>query len=262
MPSLGDARRAVRHLGLGWAARRVGYAARVRLGVLERRTPVAGWDAFALDRVAAEPGAVSGESLLEARRSGKVPFLWTPGELTSVRERAAKWPGDDARREVESLRAGRLRLFGGAEAEVGFPPDWHRDPVTGARYPENVHWSRIGDFERGDVKRVWEAARFGFVYPLVRWHARSGDPACAETFWRLVESFRDANPPNAGVHWKCGQESSLRLMAWCFGLQLVPRRAGDDPGPRGGPRGDGGGDRGPGRGEPRLRPGSAEQPRD
>ena len=40
----------------------------------------------------------------------------------------------------------------------------------------------------------------------------------AERFWELVSDWRTHNQPNCGVNWKCGQEISFRLMAWCFGL--------------------------------------------
>jgi asparagine synthase (glutamine-hydrolysing) len=56
------------------------------------------------------------------------------------------------------------------------------------------------------------------VYPLVRAYWRTGDEQYAELFWQLVESWRAQNPPQQGPNWKCGQEISLRVMAWCFGL--------------------------------------------
>jgi asparagine synthase (glutamine-hydrolysing) len=37
-------------------------------------------------------------------------------------------------------------------------------------------------------------------------------------FWQLVESWRAENPPQQGPNWKCGQETAIRLTAWCFGL--------------------------------------------
>jgi asparagine synthase (glutamine-hydrolysing) len=65
---------------------------------------------------------------------------------------------------------------------------------------------------------IWEPSRFGFVYDLVRAYWRTGDEVYAELFWTLVESWRAQNPPQSGVNWKCGQEISFRVMAWCFGL--------------------------------------------
>jgi len=53
---------------------------------------------------------------------------------------------------------------------------------------------------------------------LLRAYWRTGDESYAELFWRLVEDWRIQNPPQQGANWKCGQETSLRVMAWCFGL--------------------------------------------
>ena len=53
----------------------------------------------------------------------------------------------------------------------------------------------------------------------------AGDPGAGEAFWRLVESFREANPPGLGVHWMCGQECAVRALAWCFALHALA----DDP---------------------------------
>jgi asparagine synthase (glutamine-hydrolysing) len=92
------------------------------------------------------------------------------------------------------------------------------NPFTGERLPDDRHWSAIDDFGGGDVKGVWELSRFGFAFALVRAYWRTGDDAHAETFWRLVEDWRLCNPPQTGPNWKCGQEASFRLMAWCFAL--------------------------------------------
>src|SRR5262249_7835967 len=55
-------------------------------------------------------------------------------------------------------------------------------------------------------------------FAVVRAFWRTGDEQYAEMFWRLVGDWREHNPPQLGVNWKCGQEITFRLMAWCFGL--------------------------------------------
>ncbi len=84
--------------------------------------------------------------------------------------------------------------------------------------PDGIHWSRIDEHAYGDIKLVWELSRFTFAYDLVRAYLRTNDARYAETFWRLVEDWRQYNPPNTGANWRCGQETSFRVMAWCFGL--------------------------------------------
>ena len=70
--------------------------------------------------------------------------------------------------------------------------------------------------ETGDLKFIWEPGRFAWAYTLVRAYWVTGDDAYADTFWQLLESWVADNPPNQGAHWRCGQETSLRLMACCF----------------------------------------------
>ena len=64
---------------------------------------------------------------------------------------------------------------------------------------------------------------------MVRAYARTGDESLAECFWQLVEDWRAHNPPRAGVHWKCGQEASFRVMACCFGLYCFAGAAASSP---------------------------------
>jgi len=122
-----------------------------------------------------------------------------------------------ARPRAEALLRGVLRYFEYHDLEVGWPPDWFRNPFTGEQLPADCHWSRVPTFAAGDIKCVWEASRFGFAYLLVRAYWRTGDARYAEAFWQAVEDWRVHNPPNTGPNWKCGQESAFRIMAWLFG---------------------------------------------
>jgi len=40
----------------------------------------------------------------------------------------------------------------------------------------------------------------------------------AEAFWIAIEDWATNNPPMSGPLWICGQESSLRILAWTFAL--------------------------------------------
>src|SRR4029078_3292553 len=84
--------------------------------------------------------------------------------------------------------------------------------LTGEVWPA-VHWSWLSDNGARDVKLLWEPARFAVAYGLVR----SGSSEAAESFWRLVESWREGNPPNRGVPWVGGQECAIRSLAWGLG---------------------------------------------
>lgn len=122
--------------------------------------------------------------------------------------------------EADHIRQGHWRYFFAQWGDLGIPPDWHLNPFTGQRTAPTAHWSRIPVFSQatGDIKFIWEPGRFTAAYTLARAYWLTGDADYAEAFWRVIESWRGANPPNHGAHWKCGQEISLRLMGWCFAL--------------------------------------------
>jgi heparinase II/III-like protein len=120
--------------------------------------------------------------------------------------------------EAESAVAGHWRYFSGPVFSVGPNPDWHRNPMTGQKVPSSRHWSELGDFDYGDIKLVWEASRFSFVYPLLRAYVFTGDERYAQTFWQLLEHWAQHNPPNTGPNWMSGQELAFRVMTWCFAL--------------------------------------------
>jgi hypothetical protein len=77
---------------------------------------------------------------------------------------------------------------------------------------------RFASPEYGDLKFILEPSRFLFVYPLARAYALSGDERFPRAFWQAVEDWMRCSPPMSGPLWICGQESSLRILAWSFGL--------------------------------------------
>ncbi len=208
------ARQLWRYFGPAWLIYRLGYAAQTRTGLLSRQLPAYDWPARPLrswlrQGVPAEPEAYAA---WRREHGGRFFFQALP-TLTAKGES----PDDlSARTEAEDALAGRWRYFSRVVYAVGFPPDWHRNPMTGQRLPAERHWSQTD--EAGDIKLVWELSRFSIVYALVRAYAASGDERYPDAFWTLVEDWAQRNPPQRGPNWKCGQEAAFRLMAWCFGL--------------------------------------------
>ncbi|MCR4403014.1 MAG: heparinase II/III family protein [Firmicutes bacterium] len=155
--------------------------------------------------------------LLEKWQNADSHFFLDP-DLSGYREAIA-----DPHRVVEVANAaleGRFLFFSRWWADLGDPPDWLMNPVDGIRYPGDTHWSLVPDLsaELGDIKYVWEASRFSHVYYLARAYALTGDERYADGFWNHLESWVQANPPEYGPNWRCGQEIAIRSFAWIFGL--------------------------------------------
>ncbi|MNZ11429.1 Heparinase II/III-like protein [compost metagenome] len=94
------------------------------------------------------------------------------------------------------------------------PPDWHLNPLTGVRVPNpDREWWRIEDFDTavGDIKSIWEASRFDWALAFSQRACHDGGASITKlnqwlTHWCLE------NRPYYGPNWKCGQESSIRVL--------------------------------------------------
>jgi hypothetical protein len=190
-------------LAFGWRGivRRLRYVVALRSGILRRRLPV------------------------RASFATSPKFVWHHRfDLDEIRERYRSLPEVDALRarvaeQTERMLSGGMQFYGGDWHEVGSPPRWHVNPFTGYEYPR-VHWTEISDDDayRGDIKDVWEISRLPFTFFLVRAYVLTGDDRYPERWWQLIEDWAEHNPPNLGVNWRCGQETSLRAISICFGL--------------------------------------------
>ena len=102
---------------------------------------------------------------------------------------------------------------------MGTDYDWVTNPITNHKYDINKHWSEINDLDPdfGDIKYVWEKARFSFLYDIIRYDYHYNDDQ-SEFVFNQIEDFIDKNPINKGPNYKCSQEISLRILNWIFAL--------------------------------------------
>lgn len=121
---------------------------------------------------------------------------------------------EDLIAEADEIAGGKVRLFGGAPAALELAPPAALLPLAHWTHyeREKSHW-----LEGRDVKFLWEPARFGWVFPLVRAYQVTGRETYAHTFWQYTGTFLKANPPNLGPQWASAQEVALRLIALAFG---------------------------------------------
>ncbi len=204
-----------KRFGLCWLLFRFAYALRMRLGILRWQFPVYEWNDRPL-KVWLKPDAPSApEEYLAWRRQRAPKFFFDA--IPSLPNNPS-WNPQLAVDEAEKILAGELRYFEHTPCQIGFPPDWHLDPRTNVRVDATKHWSQIPDYGAYDIKFIWEASRFSQVYTLMRAYAFNKDERYPAAFWTLVEDWMRNNPPQRGPNWKCGQETSLRLLAWTFGL--------------------------------------------
>lgn len=211
----------IHYFGFSWLIFRLSYAARQKLGFIRRRMPARQWAACPLSQYLQDPILAEPSAYCNYRLDSAPSFFFAPSDVKSSQSHFSQW--DTAATNTPISRADDInkavfRYFEHHSVKTTFPPDWHMNSFTGYKSPSNKHWSEISDFANGDIKLIWELSRFTFVYALVRAYWRTGDEKYAEMFWLLVEDWRAKNPPNFGANWKCGQEITFRVMAWCFGF--------------------------------------------
>jgi asparagine synthase (glutamine-hydrolysing) len=219
-------------LGAQWLTFRVSYALRKRTGLLRRQMPSYAWKDRPLETWIKKTVPSTPEAYASWRKQNSPRFFFNSraaqspqgGESSSEHAIEARFPSEipwnpkHSVKEAERILNGELKYFEHEFIKTGFPPDWHKDPISGKKLDSKKHWSDISDEEDVDIKFIWEASRFSMVYTLVRAYASTRDEKYAEAFWKLIQSWAEANPPNMGPNWMDGQEAALRLLAWTFGF--------------------------------------------
>lgn len=122
---------------------------------------------------------------------------------------------ENLKRTVQRIKAGEILFFGHQWIKIS---NWAKHPISGYVYPQK-HFTEINDFssEIGDIKYVWEKARFSFVYSLIKYEKQTGESQ-DDFIFNEIESFIDHNPVNFGPQYKCSQEMSIRIFNWSYAL--------------------------------------------
>ena len=191
-----------------------------RLGLLRRQLPAKEWRKCPVRQYLNDPTLADPSAYFDYRFNKGPTFFFPSLQRNNYPSHFSRWDTEygSPTSYADDVRQGKFKYFEHQYVQTTFPPEWHTNPFNRHRIANCQHWTEIGDFANGDIKMTWELSRFAFVYALVRAYWRTSDEKYPETFWQLVEDWREKNPPNWGANWKCGQEIAFRLMAWCFGL--------------------------------------------
>jgi hypothetical protein len=212
-----------RAFGVRESMLRLQYEVQRGSGLMSRKMrSVQGWSSWDLKRIA--PG-IEAHAIRSSRVNGAIPLFFTDVKsLGAQLRKIVGSPGESSvTAEAEGILAGHLPFFGSLSCDCGFPPRWFQNPVTGQSVSPHDPWTRMrfASSSYGDLKFILEPSRFLFVYPLLRAYALSGDGSgerYPEAFWTAIEDWAHHNPPMHGPLWICGQECSLRILAWTFAL--------------------------------------------
>ncbi len=218
----------LREYGPGWALQRGAWSLTLRSGYYRRRLPQRPDLGSGIARGMSGAALGSAEDVHREVLEASTRFF-LPADPAILRAHIGA--PQQTLQAAGDLLEGRMALFGHRAHDVGRPPDWLRSPVTGRAWPGGAHWSRVPDLsaELGDIKEIWEMGRFGHAFLLARAYAVTTDETYPQAFWEDVEDWIARNPPETGPHWRCGQEISLRVLAWIFGLYAFARSPATTP---------------------------------
>jgi hypothetical protein len=201
--------------GVGWdnVPRRVYQSAMIRSGALRRRMDPARFSVPADQRFLSDDANVYANWKSRRRRFFPIPTSDQLRELVAE----TTWTSTVGK-ECERALNGHYPFFSHWTGELGWPPNFNRDPVNQIDWPVGQHWldtARSGP-PRDDIKLVWEASRFTLAYTLARHYVYTQDDKWANAFWEMFDAWRQQNPVNLSVAWGCGQEVAFRIMAVLF----------------------------------------------
>lgn len=126
-----------------------------------------------------------------------------------------KTPSEILRQKAANIFSGKLPYFNYHYFEIPETNRWHVHPLTGYHYPNNIYYFNINDFaEELDIKYVWEASRFCYVYDILRYDYHFQENQFDFVF-KEITSWIKNNPPNYGPNYMSGQEVAIRLLNWC-----------------------------------------------
>ncbi|MHB1937805.1 MAG: heparinase II/III family protein [Acidobacteriaceae bacterium] len=127
----------------------------------------------------------------------------------------------------DRILSGYFDVFALQSAPLGFPPEWNRDPQTGARAPltfgKTINYRN--DALVGNIKYLWEPNRHLELVKLAQAYHLTGEMRYAEGARRLLESWFAQCPYPLGPNWTSALEQALRLTNWAFSWHLL---GGDD----------------------------------
>ena len=124
---------------------------------------------------------------------------------------------------ADEILAGRFHVFAMHDAQLGFPPQWNRDPKTGIFAP--LVFGKTLNYRDsnlvGDIKYLWEPSRHAELVTLAQaWHLTS-DEKYAHGCRVMLDSWIEQCPYRMGPHWTSSLEHAIRLINWSFAWYLL-----------------------------------------
>ena len=123
--------------------------------------------------------------------------------------------------KAKKIASGNFLEFGHHWVKYG-KVDWYCHPVEGRRWPKDHSSKLLLKLSKyGDIKLVWEVARFTWVLDLVRAWLVSKDDSYIDCLFELVDDFILNNPLYVGPQWTSEQEVAIRALMLVYVQEVL-----------------------------------------
>jgi hypothetical protein len=129
---------------------------------------------------------------------------------------------DRAIQHASVLCEHQVNLLAYRDIDLGAQIDWHRDPISGFRWPLR-YWADYDliNAPPADVKIIHELNRHQHLPRLAKAFFLTGDELYARETIRQIESWIEQNPKWHGVNWQSSLEIGIRSISWLWTLFLL-----------------------------------------
>ncbi|MEN9866035.1 MAG: hypothetical protein RL748_1625 [Pseudomonadota bacterium] len=127
------------------------------------------------------------------------------------------------RTSAERILSGYFDIFALENTQLGFPPNFNRDPKNGVQAPLEFGKQLNYRDEKlvGDIKYLWEPNRHLAVTTLAQAYHLTGELRYATGVQRMLSSWFDQCPYPLGANWVSSLELAIRLVNWSFAWHLL-----------------------------------------
>ncbi len=161
--------------------------------------------------------------------SASCPVVYRP-----VRYYQPSPSGMDQRSREVILRAADVVCGGGfpwfayPPAQLGFPPSWNLDFVSGISWPDApAETLQVVRHDGSDVKVPWDLSRLQFLPVMGKAWRLSGNERYRIAACELLSDWIGKNPTGTGVNWAIAMEAALRSISMCLFLSLLAPEPGE-----------------------------------
>ena len=116
--------------------------------------------------------------------------------------------------KANHLLDGNVIYFFNEKKNIGYPPNWFKNPYTGEILKNNFHWLETKEFglNTGDIKILWEVSRFYWLNDFAIAYKLTGEVHYLKAMNDWISDWIKENPYNQGINWRCGQEAAIRVI--------------------------------------------------